>query len=245
MEIDIFTKDEDDSRRVLKIKEYKDSKYEGKWDLNITFPSTSKIMFSSDEFNIFDDVEKSEYTKLQESHISIHHTSPEKGYAFIKKTKDGHGVDDNDKTHVHLNPSVLRDKLFAPVNFRVFGKLIGESYDFNPLEANDQARELVGYNSNSDTLVVMLVLSKKGILFPQEVEHPSNILRLSFNDFEITIIHSLFNFEPLEQSLNYFPYTKREDFHSIGACNHLEIYDLYTDHKMAYAKRYFEKKGIE
>lgn len=174
----------------------------------------------------------------------MHYNPNSKDSITIKQTiKFNNGI--SPLCFYNITPGIKRNKLFIPILFKIVGKLYDKIFNLKKNNKDHIIFLPINYSPQKDQLIYMLVISNKNIYFNHDLEHPSNLYRYTFNNFELTIIYSYFNFPSTKQSISIFPYTKKEEYKNIRGYEWWEIYNLYTDLLSLYSKFYFKKYGIK
>lgn len=232
-------------KEIFKVNEIHNAKDRSCYDLNLSFLGSTKS-FTNENLNpsflpLLDTENYDSYKdQLPESHISVH-CNPGKESVTIKRTiamQDG-----ENKTFVQVTPGIKRDKAFVPIIFRFCGNMSNESLNLKTYQ-NAMSLE-TSYNPSTDQLRYMLVLSDSNVEFPFDIEHPSNMKSCKFTNFNLTILYSYFNFPSQKQTINFTPYTKKENYNYTRGLEGWEVYNLYTYLYMQYADAYFEKTSLQ
>lgn len=133
--------------------------------------------------------------------------------------------------------SLKIENRFTPVVVRVVGDLIDSKHDFRKFKF--ETHELPPIDTNKDTLVLGVVIGPRGKEFEWRDEHPSNLLKVTFSDFDVWLIWSIFNLPALKHSID-FKLTGGSLGEPISGFEDFEIYNFYTLSKSLYTDAYFE-----
>ncbi len=173
-----------------------------------------------------------------EKHISVHASKRSETVNVIKRTQT---FPDRTEDLCQVTTGIKQDNLFVPVLFRVSGDLSRDRYQLPP-ECPDQLEPLGAYEPSNGQLRIMVVCSRRGTSFPGEVEHPSNVKEVNFDNFTLTVIWSYLNKPSHPQAIDFFLSTRAETGPIRGLHWH-EIYNLYTNLNMTHAQEYFKIYG--
>lgn len=230
-------------KELFRIKEVKRNT-----ELNMTFNGGIKSCIVGrdvDEFKELFDSQKVKKGNLidKSSHITVHANKNNDKNNTIKRTIAYENDELKDITMVQVTPGMKRDNKFVPIIFRISGDLRKEQFDLKK-KSNDIIEYLYdNFNQSSNQLEYMIVVSKSDTDFHFDEEHPSKVLSHKFENFNITIIYSVLNVEPLEQTISITFKTKAEDYDYLRGYEWFEIYNLYTDLKMIHYNEYFKENN--
>lgn len=230
-------------KELFRIKEVK-----GNTELNVTFNGGIKSCIVGkdvDEFKELFDSQKVKEGNLIDgsSHITVHANKNNDENNTIKRTIAYENDELKDTTMVQVTPGMKRDNKFVPIIFRISGDLRKEQFNLKKKE-NDIIKYLYyNFEQSSNQLKYMIVVSKSDTDFHFDEEHPSNILAHKFKNFNITVIYSILNVKPLEQTISITFQTKAEDYDYLRGYEWYEIYNLYTDFTLIHANEYFKENN--
>ena len=97
------------------------------------------------------------------------------------------------------------------------------------------------FNTATDQLRFMMIISQPDIVFVQDDEHPTNVFTQKFENFRLTVLFSYLNVRSYRHSINITPYTRKEDCELISGLEWWQVYNLYTDINLFCARHHFEK----
>ena len=221
-------------RNLFSIREVPNSDDSSILDLNIHFSSGGRIYFGETFDELITPPDENLFT-LSDVHISVHCSLKSDAVNMIKRTVNL--PDNNELSSVLITNGIKRDQLFVPIFFRVCGNPNSERFDL-PENCEDELVELGQFNPTRDQLRFMVVVAGKRKRFPFDVKHPSNNRQVSFSEFEVIVIWSYFNRPSYQHSINIFHFSTNETG-PVRGYEWQEVYDMYTNHYMAYAERYF------
>lgn len=240
-EVKFCVKVDNIDKELFRIKEVK-----GNTELNITFNGGIKSCIVGKDVEKFGQLFHTEKVKEgnlmdRSSHITVHANKNNNENNTIKRTVAYENDELKNVTMVQVTPGIKRDNKFVPIIFRVSGDLRKEQFNLNKKE-NDIIEYLYdNFNQSSNQLRYMIVVSKSGMDFHFDEEHPSNILIHKFDNYNITVIYSVLNMKPLEQTISMTLKTKAEDYDHLRGYEWYEIYNLYTDFTLIHANEYFKE----
>jgi hypothetical protein len=220
---------EDTFRTVFAVAEQPNS-----FDLTLYVTSGGREYSAS---SLYDLVAVSDEALFQEceKHITVH-CSPRSGDVnVIKRTVELPG---EVRSTVQVTTGMKQDNRFVPVLFRVCGDLSRDRYRV-PKGCADELAPLATLSPNTDQLRFMVVVSRPGTHFPQDIEHPTNMTLKGFENFNLTILWSFLNRPSHAHAIDFFLQTEKETG-PIRGFEWWEIYNLYTDLNMAHASQYFK-----
>lgn len=229
-------------KELFKIVETKNVNDKSFYDLNITFKGHKKTLLMENAADglerLMDTTNYDDYVDMDKSsHISVH-CNPGKETTTIKRTYQL--LNGEQKTIVQVTPGVKRDKLFVPVVFRVCGDMKDEA--FNLKNQGNCVKLDVPYTTNNNQLRYMLVVSDKDILFHYDMEHPSNLQRYRFKNFNLTIIYSFIQVPSHKQAITFTLQTNKEEYENLRGIDWWEVYNTYTQFNSLYIDTYFSIK---
>ena len=204
------------------------------FDLNIHITSGGRAYIADTLFDLVAVADETLYEEC-DRHITIHGSPKSANVNVIKKTLEFPHREP--LSEVQVTTGIKRDDKFVPILFRVCGDPSRDRY-LLPSGCPDELVPLADFDPSRDQLRFMVVASRRGTSFPQDKEHPSNVLERQFNHFTLTVIWSFFNRPSHAQAIDFFLKTKKETG-PIRGFEGWEIYNLYTDLYMAHADEYF------
>lgn len=165
---------------------------------------------------------------VQTSKISLHSTRGRPNLNRINFRED---------EEPQFTQAVKIEKRFSPVIVRIFGDLKAEKHDILKPTLDDMQLPLI--DTSKDTLVLGIAIVPSDVEFEQIEDHPSNLLKITCNDFNVWVIYSLFNFPALKASIDIKLLGGSLE-NPIGGLENFEIYNFYTFAKSMYTDAYFE-----
>lgn len=171
-----------------------------------------------------------------EKHITIHNSQKSKNNNVIKRTIEYSGQKPD--TAVQVTGAIKTHNLYTPALFRVCGDLSRDRYKL-PENSDDEIISLGSYTPSKDQLRFMVVVSDLDKPFEPDIEHPSNDIVVTFQNFSITLIWSYLNQPSHQHAIDFFLSTTQENG-PLAGFDWWQIYNLYTDLYMASASKYFE-----
>ncbi len=188
-------------------------------------------------FAVADSIDELIRTKADEfmpakanSKISLH---PSRSHATLSRINQ-------DQDEVIFTEAIKRFGKFQFVQMRVISNLEGSRHDPNQKAKN--AVTVGQVDTSKDTLVVGVVLGPKNTQFEQIESHPSNLQVFEFEDFNLWLITSLFNWPARQAGIN-FKYLGGTMTEPAAGLENWEIYNTYTFLKQIYSDAYFAAFG--
>lgn len=208
------------------------------FDLNIHITGGGAT-YTADSFRKLVVGAKEEDYVRSEKHITVHNSPLSLDNNVIKRTIAY--FDRGSDTAVQVTGAIKKNNLYTPAIFRVCGDLSRDRYA-PPEGCDDEIISLGDYDPTTDQLRFMLVVSGLDKPFEPDIEHPSNDISTSFQNFSTTLIWSFFNQPSHSHAIDFFLSTTREGG-PIAGFEWWQIYSLYTDLHMTIANEYFEAYG--
>lgn len=178
-----------------------------------------------------------------EKHISIHTSLRSQTDNVIKRTHEYPNRSINNKEiGYHFTTGIKQDNLFVPVLFRIAGDLSRDRYEIAG-NSHDSLISLGSYNPKAGQLRFMLVVSSPNTKFPQDIEHPTNLIDKRFSHFRVSVLWSYLNLPSHPHAIDFFLETSNTAG-SMRGFHWQEIYNLYTDLNMQHAAEYIKQAGL-
>lgn len=228
-------KDDEKVIRLFSVEERKCPNDKNVFDLELFFPGKGLFRASSNLRELIKDVTEEEYKKSDIDsgpHISIHY-HPEQPSIFINKT-----------TTIEQGCKIVGIKdsnLFAPVILKLFGTTKTPIYNSKQKHLNKGIETGINFNSDTDTLVMFFLISRKGVEFHKDIEYPANYFEKDFKNFRLTVIYRYFNMPPEKPTINMSLVTPPGDSFTVNGLEWWQVCNLLNDLEMAYVTEYFKK----
>ena len=169
--------------------------------------------------------------KYKNPHISIHY-NPKQEYLFIKKTN----IEVNNQQFYKIK-NVRDNSLYAPVLLRIWGDTTQNQFKkINTNNANININ--FDYNTDLDTLVTFVLVTKKGNQLVKDIEYPANYYEKDFKSFRLVIIYRLFNKRSIRETLSYFPQILKSKI--LNGYSWHEICNILNDIELDYYQKYLK-----
>ncbi|MCZ3380400.1 hypothetical protein [Rhizobium sp. AG207R] len=220
------------SKQLFSIRQVKNSGDKSVTDLNLHFRGGGRSRFATTFDELVKPADPSKYVSA-EQHLSIHANPGRDTNTITRRLVLEEGNAEAGKVLVTTG---IKAGLFVPILFKVCGDLSGDRHELP--KTTDKVLSFGDFNPERDQLRFMVILSAGGNRFPTDEEHPTNSMSVSFQDYEVTVLWSYFNFAAPPHALNVAPFST-EETGVVPGYQWQEVYNLYTDLNMAYAEAYF------